>query len=245
MLGSEPLSAEARAALCDEVVTLRWFGQDATRILDCVSPRAPLQPAKRRRTQQNFAPAIVLYGTKADHDMLASSAEAELKLDRIVHLCIALGLRCPSEHTIKFVCSWWIYVTHSRLQDVSSFDKQNLLFHVKRFFDAVRRRSPDPCSYIEQLPLDPLEFLRDQPLLYSAHYRGDDKPTKPEYPLQVFKSDALQSLPPVGCFHVYAFSPTLEKEGMIEPAVDRYTTCQRWTATLNVIRVHAPIPGYH
>jgi hypothetical protein len=123
------------------VLTMAWFDMDATRVLEALSPPRPLAVQVRRRSQQHWSPAVILYGTSRDHEMLAGEAVPEVKLDRIVRLTIALGLRCPSEHTIKFLTSWWLYVSNERPQELSTQDKQSLLLHTKRAFDVVRRRS--------------------------------------------------------------------------------------------------------
>ena len=119
---------------------MAWFDMDATRVLEALSPPRPLAVQVRRRSQQHWSPAVILYGTSRDHEMLAGEAVPEVKLDRIIRLTIALGLRCSSERTIKRLTSWWLYVSSERSQERSAPDKQSLLFHTKRAFDIFRRR---------------------------------------------------------------------------------------------------------
>ena len=182
--GSAAMPADALAGLCAEILGVKWFGNDHTVILDAMRPQSTtLPPGKRRRSQQHWSPQILGYATRQDHELLSNpDIAAHIKIDRIINVCMDLGLRCPSEQTMKYICSWWQVVSHSpsALGQLSTFDKMNFLATAKRQFDLCRRRAPEPHRFCEQLPVDPVEFLRDSPELYRCKYRSDaEVPTQP------------------------------------------------------------------
>jgi len=182
--GSAAMPADALAGLCAEILGMKWFGNDHTVILDAMRPQSTtLPPGKRRRSQQHWSPQILGYATRQDHELLSNpDIAAHIKIDRIINVCMDLGLRCPSEQTMKYICSWWQVVSHSpsALGQLSTFDKMNFLATAKRQFDLCRRRAPEPYRFCERLPVDPVEFLRDIPELYRCKYRSDaEVPTQP------------------------------------------------------------------
>ena len=56
---------------------------------------------------QNYT-SIASYGTAEFWDIMASAGHREQKLNLIIQLCLALGLRCPAEPTLKYICSFWL-----------------------------------------------------------------------------------------------------------------------------------------
>lgn len=142
VLMSQPTSAELRAGLCSTVVEMKWHGDDAARVLGALSEKGPLPATKRRRTAQHYAPAVLSYGRQEDQELLASSSgSSDMKLERILQLCVGIGLRCPSEGTLKLLASWWMVATHgNEVENLEMKHKLALFQHVKKAFDQMRRR---------------------------------------------------------------------------------------------------------
>ena len=56
----------------------------------------------------------MFYGTDTEWDVLTSQSNPSLtKLELIVQLAIGLGMRCPSEPTLKLLCLWWMVCSHT------------------------------------------------------------------------------------------------------------------------------------
>ena len=166
MVTATPLPADACSDLAAQAVQMKWYGhEDLTAVLTALTPATSLPPGKRRRCQQNFM-NLVNYGTAAFWAELAdSSVPSSAKLHSIMTLSIGTGLRCPTEHTVKWFTSWWMCVSESPDQlarwDVSQ--KACMLTHVKHIFDTCRKASVEPLQWLEKLPENPVVFLRDHP----------------------------------------------------------------------------------
>jgi hypothetical protein len=128
-----------------------------------------------------------LYGSAKDHEFLAGDGGPDVKLERILRLAISLGLRCPSEYTLKYLASWWMVTTHSseELSELTFQNKLVLLAHVKKSFDNHRKKASDPSAWVDKLPLDPLEYLLSFPSMYHNYYKDGAKPSQPTFSSQV------------------------------------------------------------
>ena len=179
MVSATPLPADACSDLAAQAVQMKWHGhEDLTAVLTALTPATSLPPGKRRRCQQNFM-NLVNYGTAAFWAELAdSSVPSSAKLHSIMTLSIGTGLRCPTEHTVKWFTSWWMCVSESPDQlarwDVAQ--KACMLTHVKHTFDSCRKVSADPLQWLEKLPENPVVFLRDHPEMYRAYFGPDTAP---------------------------------------------------------------------
>ena len=110
---NEQLTPDERAAVTTLLTAVKFTDVDLTRVLHAVAG-TPVACPKRRRAQQNYSSAIH-YGPEEVWALLASEdASADSKLDAIMQLLCSLGLRLPSEHTVKLVCSWWLMVSESQ-----------------------------------------------------------------------------------------------------------------------------------
>lgn len=126
--------------------------------------------AKKRRVQQDFK-NFLSYCTEPFWKVFAGPTTApETRLGELCHFLALLGLRCPTEPTLKLMCSAWVCATHTK-QSLASFDlatKSAMFKHVKLTFDTARKRHDDPVEYVACLPSDPTLFLRDHPALWAA-----------------------------------------------------------------------------
>jgi hypothetical protein len=182
MVRATKLPPDACSDLAAQAMQMKWHGQeDLTAVLTSLTPETSLPPGKRRRCQQNFM-NLVNYGTAHFWAELAdSSVPSSAKLHSIMTLAIATGLRCPTEHTVKWLTSWWMCVSESpdQLARWEVAQKACMLTHVKHTFDTCRKASADPLQWLEKLPEHPVVFLRDHPEMYKAYFGPDTAPVLP------------------------------------------------------------------
>ena len=102
MLGAAVLTAVDRADLANTVVAMNWCEpDDGNSVLAALTPgTSMLPPSKRRRVQQDFL-GFCNFGTEEFWSQLLGDAPTSAKLGIILQWAIGLGLRCPSEHTVK------------------------------------------------------------------------------------------------------------------------------------------------
>jgi hypothetical protein len=179
MLGAAVLTAIERADLANIVVAMNWCEpDDGNSVLAALTPGTPmLPPGKRRRSQQDFL-AFCNFGTEALWSQLLGDAPASAKLDIVLQWAIGLGLRCPSEHTMKWLCSVWLAVsqTDAELVVMEPVQKKHMFNHTKSVFDSMRKHVADPPVWIDKLPHNPVEFLRDISGIYRLHYGSGGAP---------------------------------------------------------------------
>jgi hypothetical protein len=179
MLGTAVLTAMDRADLANVVVGINWCEpEDGTSVLAALAPvTSTLPPGKRRRTQQDFM-AFCNFGTDEFWNQLLGEVPTSAKLNIILQWAIGLGLRCPSEHSMKWLCSVWLAVgqTEAELVAMDPAQKKHMFNHTKAVFDSMRKHAAEPPMWIDKLPHNPVEFLRDFSGIYHLHYGGSDAP---------------------------------------------------------------------
>ena len=182
MIASATLSAADQAELGMVAVGVPWASEaDLAKVLGAFAVEAPLAPRKRRRSQQDFL-AIHHYLTGRMWDaMLDGTVPSDTKLIALVGHCIHLGMRCPTEPSLKWVCSLWLVccTDPGELARLSAVDKVLKLRQVKLSFNQYRMRAPDPPVWVERLPTKPVELLRDFPLVYRTAFPGELSPAPP------------------------------------------------------------------
>lgn len=106
------------------------------------------------------------------------SATPTAKLDRMIRLAVDLGLRCPTEPTLKFMASMWMCACNddAELARLSPEQKRVFLGFVRKAFHRARKTAPDPPVYLEGLPANPVEFCVAYPDVYRAVYGDTSKP---------------------------------------------------------------------
>ncbi len=109
------------------------------------------------------------------------STPADIKLTALLGHLVKLGMRCPTEPTVKWITSLWLVCSTDpvELGRLSVIDKAVKLKNVKMHFDSIRRRAADPPEWVGVLPSKPVEFLRDYQLLYKAAFPGELSPAPP------------------------------------------------------------------
>jgi hypothetical protein len=178
------LSATERADLSNTALVCEWHGQDAMAVLSAMVP-TDSQLVKRRRVQQSYE-SILAYGTEELWDDLISEFTPAFKLQKILELSFSLGLRCPTEPTIKFLCSWWILAseTDEGIRRMSQQQKHTFLLHCKSEINRARKMSPETVVHLVKLPTDPIVLLRDFPLVYHATFKHPAVPISPRIDMQ-------------------------------------------------------------
>jgi hypothetical protein len=187
MIAVTVMTADIRSEVGSRVVQVKWGSpNDCTAILTALAAgNASLVPAgKRRRLQQDFC-NIVHYGTAMLWEQMASEVPSSSKLTLLLDLLISLGCRCPSEHSVKLLCSLWLMVSEpaEQLLQMTLDQKKVMLCHVKHTFEGVRKASVDPPQWITALPL-PLIFLRDYEGMYHAAFSGGQVPVQAKIDLK-------------------------------------------------------------
>ena len=181
LLQRSDLVPSMRADILDVVCQMKWHGDDAKSVLDVLAPQHIAPPSlKRRRVQQNYL-SILQFFTESLWEVLLSTDEtSEVKLSMLVDFSLSLGLRCPTEPSMKLLTSIWIAMSEpsASLQRMTPSSKHTLFMHFKTSFDRARKLAGDPVVYIEVLPSKPLLLLQRQPLVYKQCYR-DDSPVEP------------------------------------------------------------------
>lgn len=172
------LTPAARAHLSCEAVNIEWFCSDHCAAVVAAFDRPGSGKKKERRESQDYL-NIHLYGHEHFWRALKSSENlAASKLQLVCNLGMALGLRLPSEHTIKWMTSLWLFNSHGyeSLASLPEDAKGVYLTHVKKTWASMKLKSGTPIEWIPTLPSDPLDCCRDFPLTFAAMFPGHLKP---------------------------------------------------------------------
>ena len=172
MIRQANLTAVEVSDLAVQAATLAWADNaHATAVLDALEPKvAP--PPKKRRAQQDFT-NLVWYGTEQfwtafGKPGLVPYARLQILLDFVA----GLGLRCPTEPTLKMMTSLWLVASHDKT-DLATWDfatKKSFFVHTKSAFDAFRKKLPEPMEYVDSLHADPMVYMRDHGVVWRAAF---------------------------------------------------------------------------
>ena len=114
-VGNSELSANCRADIAEKIVRVPWAGTDAALVLSALQPSQQIVPS-RRRLQQDYL-AISSYGTPAYWTLLTGpDASSDHKLFLIIDRATTLGMRNPSEHTMKHIAALWAISSCQRMR---------------------------------------------------------------------------------------------------------------------------------
>jgi hypothetical protein len=182
MITSATLSAAEQAELSTIAIGVPWASDaDVAKVLNAFAVAAPLAPGKLRRSQQNYMSAHHYLTARMWDAMLDGTVPSDTKLTAFLGHCIHLGMRCPTEPTLKWLCSLWLVccTDPGELARLSVLDKTLKFKQVKQHFNQYRLRAPDPPVWVERLPAKPVELLRDFPLVYRTAFPGEASPAPP------------------------------------------------------------------
>ena len=181
LIGQHQLSADERVKIADVVLKLKWHGEHGLHVLTALQQSAiavPNSSMRKRRTLQDYE-AMIHYFTQARWSMLTADSCNDVKLQIIVDQCIALGLRCPSEPTLKTMCSFWMLVSEANPNSIERHQKQILLKYTKSVFDKSRKNAADLETHVEKLPTSSAAFLREHPAIYKYCFAEGADPIPP------------------------------------------------------------------
>ena len=175
------LTAEQKSEIAVLVANVPWHSPaEKDSILDMIQTDAP--SFKKRRQMQDFM-AVHHYLTAGMWDAFKDSTiPSEVKLQGLLSHAMKLGLRTPSEPSLKWLCSLWLWITldGATLTRMDMVSKGMRLKTVKSVWDNLRRRSPgEPPAVVDKLPVKVVDFLRDYPVLYRAAFPGEASPAEP------------------------------------------------------------------
>ena len=111
------LQPEMLAELCNFATSVPWEEPDLERILNSLSSVGTHRSRKRRRAQHNFT-ILMDFFTDADWKNLAASTSKGGVLSAIIRRAWQLGLRTPSEPTLKAMNSAWAVLTENEVASV-------------------------------------------------------------------------------------------------------------------------------
>jgi hypothetical protein len=197
VLSSATLTAEQKADLTVGVLQCKWHGLDSTAVMQMLAaPVVGHRLGLRRRASQSFE-AMFQYGTEGFWQDLLAPSVTSVKLDLLLQLAVRLGLRTPSEPTLKFMTSWWLVASEStrELGRLTAAQKHTYLLHVKGQFHALAKLLPDPLEHLAQLPSDPLTLLRDHGAMFHNVFAEKATPVAPRIQL----GDVLEFNHSYGC----------------------------------------------
>lgn len=164
--------AEA-AALAEEVARVPWCTGDLERILDGLHPVQ--SRVANRRAQQNFLQFLNYLPAKTWSVLQSPQAPPSNKLHEMLVLACRLGMRCPSEHTTKWLTSAWLLLSkpEAELVVLDVVGKLVALSQVKSQLKNLLKGFPDPAAWVSELPSSPTEYMTKWPSEYRAALGGE------------------------------------------------------------------------
>ena len=175
MVKTAVLTDDEKADVSSLIVALSWFcPEDCSAVVDAMVAKGSAGEAagKKRRGLQDYT-AFLGYGHADFWKLMANpSVPPASKLTSLCQWLLKLGLRLPSEHTIKLVTSFWMMQVHSAESLATLTVEQKIVYlrHVKVTFDNLRKQAGDPHSWIDRLPTEPLEMCQSHPTMFNAAF---------------------------------------------------------------------------
>ena len=191
LIDKAEIDADAKVDLASAAAAVQWADPShGAKVLEALAEDCALPVRKRRRGAQNYM-ALVEYFTEPMWDGLMNHAVSpDAKLNVMIQHLTRLGMKCPTEPSLKMMCSLWIILTTppTALSGMDTATKIIKLKHVKTTFDQVRRRTAEPQCWCTQLPDMPAEMLRDFPVLYKQAFGDHTTPCRPKIQGEVVHS---------------------------------------------------------
>jgi hypothetical protein len=131
--------------------------------------------ASTRRAMQNFC-TIADFFTAGEWSVLDSEGSSQAKLNIICSRAIRLGLRCPSEPTLKLMSSLLVLVVHGAQLD-GEVDLKGKLDAFKKTWKMLSTGEGHPPEYVSTLPASPSDLLRLHTTTYQRAY-ADGAPVR-------------------------------------------------------------------
>ena len=169
------LTREEAADLSVKIMEVKWCADDATLLLKAVQPKSAITGGTgTRRGMQNYNINLLEFFTAAQWDTLeAVKGSKNGKLELIMSVATRAGLRCPSEHSLKFLTSIWLLlsVPSEELASLDASSKALMLSYVKKDFARYVRKLEDPPEWVIELP-PPMKLHSDYPATFKKCFEG-------------------------------------------------------------------------
>lgn len=175
LVHTQSLGPEVKAEICQLALAMPWADGDLDKLLSqLASGDHPIQ--QRRRASQDWT-AIMSYGDAAFWSRMTSAATPkDEKLHVVLELAIGLGLRLPSEPSVKLLCSLWMASAEApaTLAGYTSQQKAVLYKYTKDTFRRLVRGRRDPPTWMTALPVSPSALQREAPYIWRSRYAAGD-----------------------------------------------------------------------
>jgi hypothetical protein len=191
MVASATLTADETSELAIIAVGVQWASEaDVNRVLAAFTVQPSLPPGKRRRSQQDYTKAHHFLTARMWEAMLDPQTPSDVKLTALLGHFVKLGLRCPSEPTIKWLTSLWLVSSTDpvELGRMGVTDKTIRLKNTKVHFNSMRQRATDPPEWVGVLPSNPVDMLRNYPLVFAAAFAGGASPAPPGVSMEMISA---------------------------------------------------------
>jgi len=191
VISKAKLSPEETAEVSTTIAGLKFAtAAEISSLLEALSPKRSA-PAGKRRAQQGFTNLINYFTEDQWTALLDGEVPKTSKLHIILAHATLLGLRLPTEPSIKLMASLWAVVTHSEdeLLRLETTVKAVLLAQAKNAFHSLRVKLAEPAEWIDNLPEAPIEMSRKFRAMAAAAFpEGAPTPVQPRINLHALWS---------------------------------------------------------
>ena len=177
--GLAPLEAEETATLASMIISVPWVEADRAELLKGLTtsqqPAARVAKSKPRGSQN--CPWLEDAFTSSEWEVLLSTdIPSSAKKSLVLKRCQKLGLRCPAEPLTKKITSLWLCASEpvSELVKLPLQTKETFFQEVKKDFDLMQRKAPQPAQYLRQYPPTAEEFRAQFPSQYTEAYPDNE-----------------------------------------------------------------------
>ncbi len=185
-VSSADLTPDQSLSVARALADVPWAtDEDSERVLSQLVVSEPATK-KGRRSQQNWLALHSYFSAEQWRTLVDDKVPSEVKLSAMVAHLFRMGLRSPTEPTIKWLCSLWTVASTNPedLPRLSAMTKALRLKQTKSQLDSFRRKATDPVQWVTTLPTDPVEFCRDFGSLHTLAF-GKSIPSSPPISIDV------------------------------------------------------------
>jgi len=181
--GGDRLSADDRTMLLQVATTVPWADGDSSLVLTALAGGEPAVTANlTRRPQQDFRHFLAYLTADRWENLLDTNVSAYSKQEVILEWLRLLGLRNPTEPTLKFIASSIILLAEGweKAQVMQVGVKKCYMRSVGSDFKRSVRMASAPIHYIASLPALPDDFKARYGDMYDAIYGAGPGPVPPQ-----------------------------------------------------------------
>jgi len=179
---AEVITSKDRSDMASEVIKMQWASQsDLDIILTSLTSAVVPVAKKARRGQQNFMPITNYFTDEVWECITSTSTAPSAKLMIVLQFAARLGLRLPTEPTLKWMTSLFLVASEpdDKLKRMTEVEKRIVYHHTKATFNTLRAKLDEPHTWIESLPDNPFVFQQTYGPLYTFAF-GQGGPGLPK-----------------------------------------------------------------